>query len=362
MTSRDKVFAELAAGRLQWGAAFSDHMLVYNHDGLQWDQGTIKPFGSLPLHPGSSILHYGTGVFEGAKAYAGPKKSDSPRLFRPQEHLRRLKRGCIRLALPEPPDDLLAGLCALVTKDVEWIPSRDVGSLYLRIAVVGTGDKIGVKRSQGAMCFIVCCPVGGYFSGGDKNKGLRLWAEKEYFRAMKGGVGSVKAGSNYGPAMVPAERAAERGYDQVLWLSDGKDLFVTESGMMNFFVVLKSGEVWTPPTDDLILPGITRMSVLEMLREKTEKTIREEPFTIDWLCEKIEQGEVCEMIGTGTGAIASTVSTIGYNGKDYTVPDVQENSVVTWIRTSLSKIHGEKDHPWIVVVDSESGCFKGKIE
>lgn len=109
-----------------------------------------------------------------------------------------------------------------------------------------------------------------------KPSGLKLLASTEqWVRAWPGGSGYAKVAANYGPALMAHGAAQRRGFDQVLWLF-GPDGKVTEAGSTNFFVIWKSKsgqiELVTPPLDaGLILPGITRRSVLELAEQRFDE-------------------------------------------------------------------------------------------
>ena len=89
---------------LGFGKYFTDHMLIsdYNED-EGWHDTRIVPFENLSIHPASTVLHYGTEIFEGLKAY---RRSDGKvQLFRPMENVRRLNNSAERLCLPQIPEE-----------------------------------------------------------------------------------------------------------------------------------------------------------------------------------------------------------------------------------------------------------------
>src|ERR1700753_3992008 len=102
---------------------------------------------------------------------------------------------------------------------------------------------------------------------------MRLLASQhDMIRAWPGGFGNAKVGANYGPSLVAQQEARERGYHQILWLF-GEQSYVTEAGASNFFVVWKTQAgktqlITAPLGDGIILEGVTRQSVLDLVRSE----------------------------------------------------------------------------------------------
>ncbi len=95
---------------------------------------------------------------------------------------------------------------------------------------------------------------------------MKIWVETEAVRAVRGGIGAVKAGANYVASLKTADDVRQRGYEQVLWLDALEHAFLEEVGTMNLFVVI-GDELLTPPLGGSILSGITRDSILTLLRD-----------------------------------------------------------------------------------------------
>src|SRR5258707_10356067 len=90
------------------------------------------------------------------------------------------------------------------------------------------------------------------------------------------GTGAYKLGVNYAPGILPQKEAAQKGYAQNLWLH-GPEHLLTEVGTMNLFVVFNQNgiyEIVTPPLDGMILPGVTRDSVLSLARDHERGNLR----------------------------------------------------------------------------------------
>lgn len=201
----------------------------------------------------------------------------------------------------------------------EFIPQERGYSLYLRPTMISTSASLGVHVPKSAKFFVIASPVGPYYKTGFKP--VSLFADDLNIRAWPGGTGSYKLGSNYAGTILPALEAARRGYSQILWLFNGE---LNEVGTMNVFVfwINKQGEkeLVTPPLDGLILPGITRSSVLELTREWNEFKVTEKSLHMNDLIEALAENRVIEAFGTGTAAVISPIENIHYKGNDHRIP------------------------------------------
>lgn len=177
-------------------------------------------------------------------------------------------------------------------------------------------------------------PAGPYYPDGFKPVALHGTTESEFSRAAPGGTGAFKIGANYGPAVRAQITAAQLGYVQNLWLY-GPEHYLTEVGTMNLFVVFRkpdgSFELVTPPLDDMILPGVTRDSVLSIARshaagslnipEITGKlVVSERAVTMPEVREAAQAGTLVEMFGAGTAVVISPINRVGYLGQDVHIP------------------------------------------
>jgi len=296
-----------------------------------WQAPQIQPYGPLQLDPSVTVLHYAQTLFEGMKAYRDDKGKVT--LFRPDMNMKRMNRSAARIALPTfDGEALLDCIKALIRLDAHWIPQAAGHSLYIRPTLIGTQRAIGVTPPNEALLFVICSPVGPYYPTGFKP--VSLMATTEYIRAAPGGTGGYKLGANYAPGVVPQKEAAKLGYSQNLWLW-GPEHYLTEVGTMNMFIVLRQDdgktELVTPPLDDMILPGVTRDSVLALARDHAsgkskikgipdELIVSERKITMGEVKEKAKKGQVIEMFGAGTAAIICPVDKIGYLGEDIHVP------------------------------------------
>ena len=230
--------------KLGFGNLFSDHMFLMDYSqGTGWRDARIVPYGPLSLAPSAMVLHYGQEIFEGMKAYYA--RDGAICLFRPDRNAVRLNRSAARMCLPEiPVEDQLAALRALVRLDREWIPRGEGASLYIRPAMIGIEEGLGVRPSADVLFFIITGPVGAYYARGFDP--VRILVEEKFVRAARGGLGEAKTGANYAASLLAAKNAKALGFDQVLWLDAEHRSFVEEVGTMNIFFVLR-GELVTPP-------------------------------------------------------------------------------------------------------------------
>nr|XP_023672487.1 branched-chain-amino-acid aminotransferase, cytosolic isoform X1 [Paramormyrops kingsleyae] len=306
---------------LVFGKFFTDHMLTIEWTKAGgWQHPRIGPMHQLSFHPGCSALHYAIQLFEGLKAYWG--QDGQVRLFRPMLNMKRMAVSAKRACLPSfDCEELLECIRKLVKIDQDWVPRSDSASLYIRPTFIGTESSLGVKKPTSALLFVILSPVGSYFSTGIKP--VSLWADTKYVRAWKGGTGDCKLGGNYGATIYAQYEAADLGCQQVLWLY-GDDLQITEVGTMNIFIYWTNEdgeeELATPPLDGLILPGITRQSILELSQKWEEFKVSERCITMADLLRALKENRVKEIFGSGTACVVSPVGRILYQGENLLIP------------------------------------------
>lgn len=296
---------------LSFGKYFTDHMFLMDYEaGSGWRDPRIVPYEPLSIDPAASVLQYSQGLFEGLKAIRG--QDGKIRLFRPDRHVKRLTQGVVRMCMPEvPPDTMLKAVVELVRLDKDWVPSAPNTALYLRPTLIGTEPFLGVRPSRSHTFFIIASPVGTYYAEGLNP--VSIWIEEECVRAARGGLGAVKAGANYAASLYAAERAKERGYAQVLWLDAAEHKYIEEVGTMNLFVEI-DGVFITPPLEGSILDGVTRNSIMTLLREWNREVV-ERPIAVDEIAQAHAQGRLTEVFGCGTGVVISPVGELGYRDK-----------------------------------------------
>lgn len=301
--------------QLGFGDILTDHMFAINYEsGRGWLDPRIEPYGPLSIDPAAMAIHYGQEIFEGLKAYGG--KDGGIYLFRARDNFERFNRSAKRMCMPEVDIDLaMEGMRQLILLDREWIPKSHGASLYIRPTMLATEPHLGVRPANNYLFFIIIGPVGAYYKEGLNP--VKIYVEDFYVRAALGGTGEVKTAGNYAASLLAAEKAKEKGFTQVLWLDAAERKYVEEVGTMNMFFVIDN-EVITAPLTGSILPGITRDSVIQIVKHWGMK-VSERSLPIDEVIDAAKNGMLKEAFGAGTAAVISPVGQITYKGEDYIV-------------------------------------------
>ncbi|MDR0751607.1 MAG: branched-chain amino acid aminotransferase [Christensenellaceae bacterium] len=296
--------------KLGFGKYFTDHMLVTDYANGKWSELQIVPYDRFSVAPCMASLHYGQGIFEGLKAYKTDNGTTT--LFRPLDNLERMNRSAQRLCMPQIDVKIVSdGIKELLKIDEDWIPSLPGTSLYIRPTMIATEEVLGVHPSKSYKFFVILSPVGSYYANGLAP--TKILVEQEYVRAPIGGTGATKCMGNYAASLLAGEKANRKGYDQALWL-DVDHKYVEEVGAMNIFFVI-DGIVKTPALVGSILPGITRDSVLKLLK-KNGIPAEETRILISEVYDAYRAGTLTEAFGSGTAAVISPVGVLGYRGED----------------------------------------------
>ena len=322
-------------GPLGFGKYFTDHMFMMDYDVEKgWHDARIIPYGPIPMSPASSALHYGAEIFEGMKAYR--TKEGKVQLFRPYENAKRLNSSAERLCLPYlPEDDFVQAVSELISLDKDWVPSDPGTSLYVRPFMIGDDHTLGVHGVHHAVFMVILSPVGSYYKEGLNPVSIVI--EKEDVRvAGKGGTGYTKCGGNYAASTRAGKKAEEKGYSQVLWLDAVERKYVEEVGSMNVMFKI-NGEIVTPALLGSILPGITRKSCLEILKDKGYK-VSERRISVDELLEALKNNTLEEAWGTGTAAVISPIGKFVVEDKEYIVNNQQIGEVSQMLYNEITGI------------------------
>ena len=331
------------ADTLGFGSVFTDHMFVMDYtDKDGWHDARIVPFGPISLSPAASVLHYGTEVFEGLKAYRRP--DGTVQLLRPWDNVARLNKSCDRLSLPQlDPDDALQGIKALVALDQDWVPSAPGTSLYIRPFLYSTDPDLSLHGVHAASFVVILSPVGSYFKNGLEP--VKIMVETEDVRAVRGGTGEAKCGGNYGAANRAGDRAIEKGFSQVLWLDGVERKYVEEGGGMNVMFKI-DGKVVTPMLTGSILDGITRRSCIALLKS-WGVPVEERLLSVDELFDAAKAGTLEEAWCVGTAAVISPIGELNYQGQGYVVNGGRIGALSQKLYDELTGIQwGQKDDPF----------------
>lgn len=295
---------------LGFGIHFTDHMFVMDYSvDKGWYDPRIVPYGPLELDPSVMVFHYGQAVFEGLKAYKS--KKGEILLFRPEKNVERLNISNERMCIPQVDEDLaLEAIKTLVKLEEDWIPTEKGTSLYIRPFIIATDPYLGVRPSNTYKFIIILSPVGAYYPEGINP--VKIYVESNYVRAVKGGLGYVKASANYAASLLAQVEAKKKGYTQVLWLDGIEKKYIEEVGTMNVFFKI-NGEVITPALEGSILPGITRDSAIHLLKSMNIK-VTERKLSIQEVYDAHAKGLLEEAFGTGTAAVISPIGELNWNG------------------------------------------------
>ena len=332
---------------LIFGRTFTDHMFLMNYDaGRGWHDGRIVPYAPLELAPSAMVFHYAQEVFEGLKAYRAP--DGGVQLFRPADNGQRLADSCERLCIPPVPvDEFVAAVEALVRVEADWVPSEPGTSLYIRPFIIATDPSLGVHASHSYLFCIICCPVGAYYAEGINP--VRIYEENEDVRAVRGGTGYTKCGGNYAASIRAGERAEAQGYAQVLWLDGVERKYIEEVGSMNVMFKV-DGKIITPKLTGSVLPGITRRSCIQLIRDWGLE-VEERLITAQELFDAAKSGKLEEAWGTGTAAVVSPVGEMTWNDQSVVINGGRIGPVTQKLYDTLTGIqwgtHSDP-HGWVV--------------
>ncbi|MFM2191294.1 MAG: hypothetical protein RLZZ118_251 [Bacteroidota bacterium] len=331
---------------IKFGKIYSDHMLVADYQNEQWSKAEIVPYEDLVLSPATTCLHYGQAIFEGIKAYKTP--IGEVKIFRPYENWKRFNLSAQRMGMPDVPENIfMDGMKQLIALDRDWVPSSEGCSLYIRPFMIATDAFIGVKPAEEFKFIIISSPAGAYYA-----QPIKIFVHDKYTRACAGGVGEAKAAGNYGATMMPMMEVRKMGYDQILWTDAVHHKYVQEIGTMNVFFVLGDTVVTPDLKGGTILAGVTRASMIEILKEKGIK-IEERPISIDEISAAYDAGQLNECFGAGTAAVVAPIAELHYEGKDMKVNTPKENSITDMLKKELADIrYGRIDdkHNWMYKV------------
>ncbi|WP_042162283.1 branched-chain amino acid aminotransferase [Paenibacillus gorillae] len=335
---------------LGFGKYYTDHMVMLDYDAsIGWHDARVVPYQPITLDPAAKVFHYGQTVFEGLKAYL--TSDGAIRLFRPRKNFERLNRSNERLSIPHLDEELaLEALKQLILTDREWIPSAEGTSLYIRPFIIATEAALGVNPSTQYKFMIIMSPVGSYYAEGIHP--VKIFVESEYVRAVKGGVGNAKTAGNYAAGLKAQENATKHGSSQVLWLDGVHRKYIEEVGSMNVFFNI-NGTIVTPALNGSILDGITRDSIIQLLKH-WNIPVEERTVSIDEIVEAHSNGSLIEAFGTGTAAVISPIGELLWLGHKLSINNGQTGELSAKLYNNLTGIQkGTVEDPfgWITVLD-----------
>lgn len=336
---------------LGFGKYYTDYMFEIDWDKDQggWHDARIIPYAPLQIDPATMVLHYAQETFEGLKAYRNPE--GKVQLFRPETNAKRMQNSNKRLCMPYlEVEDFVQAVSALVEHEKDWIPTAPETSLYIRPFMFASEPGVGVHPAVSYKFLIILTPVGNYYPEGVAP--VKIWIEDEYVRAVKGGTGFTKCGGNYAGSLKAQEKAEAHGYTQVLWLDGNEKKYVEEVGSMNIMFLIDDTVV-TAPTEGTVLPGVTRDSMLTILRDWGYK-VEERKLPVEELMAAGREGRLKEAWGTGTAAVISPVGELYFKGEEVVLNDFKTGPLTQKLYDTLTGIQWGKlpdPHNWIKVID-----------
>jgi branched-chain amino acid aminotransferase len=221
-----------------------------------WMNGELVPWGDAKVHVLSHVLHYGSGVFEGIRAYSTDR---GPAVFRLMDHLRRLERsaGVYFMDLPYSTDELRHAVH-------ELIGSNGLDACYIRpLAFRGYGE-LGINPLTCPVDVIIAVwPWGAYLGEEALEHGVRVMTSSWRRIGQNTLPAAAKASGQYLNSQLAKMEAMHSGYDEAILLNEAG--YLADGSGENVFVV-RDGVLTTPPTTASCLPGITRDTVIRLAR------------------------------------------------------------------------------------------------
>jgi branched-chain amino acid aminotransferase len=231
--------------------------MAFSGTGKIWMNGSLVDWADARIHIASHVIHYGSGVFEGARCYATPRGSAC---FRLDAHMRRLYDSA-RIYRMEPQ----LPIETLTEAVLETIRANELKACYIRPIVYRGYDTLGVNPFP--------CPVdtailtwdwGAYLGQDALEKGVDVCVSSWARAAANTFPTLAKSAANYANSQLIKMEALVEGYAEGIALDTGGHL--SEGSGQNIFLV-RDGVIYTPPTAAAILPGITRHSVITLARD-----------------------------------------------------------------------------------------------
>ena len=327
---------------LNFGRVFTDYMFECDYTNGAWQTPVIKPYGPITIDPSARVFHYGQAVFEGMKAYKDD--NDDLFLFRPMDNFIRINKSAERLAMPAFPEDyFFEGLTKLLKLEQHWVKKGFGNSLYIRPFVVATQPAISASPSEDYKFMIILSPAQSYYAGE-----VRVVFAEQYSRSANGGVGFAKAAGNYAAQFYPTSLAHKEGFQQIIWTDADTHEYLEEAGTMNIFFRINDTLV-TAPTNDRILDGITRKSIIQLAKDHNiDVEVRR--VSVAEIKKAAQQNTLKEIFGSGTAAVINPISGFSHGGEKFELPNL-EKSYASFFKSELMNIQYNKandPHGWRV--------------
>lgn len=329
---------------LSFGSVFTDHMFVCDFREGKWHKPQIKAYEPFLIDPSAKVFHYGQAIFEGMKAYK--TEQDEVWLFRPDQNLSRLNKSAARMAMPEIPEGIfMSGLHQLIDLERNWVKKGIGNTLYIRPFMIAIGSGVIAAPSTQYRFMIILSPAKSYYSGE-----VKVLIADHYSRAANGGIGAAKAAGNYSAQFYPTKLANEKGFQQIIWTDDATHTKLEEAGTMNVFFRIND-TLYTAPTSERILDGVTRKSLIDIAKRDGIK-VEERSVLVSELVAAAKDGSLKEIFGAGTAAVVNPIGGFSYEDVYYEVPK-QEHSIALDLKEKLTNIQyrvAEDTFGWMVKI------------
>jgi len=329
---------------LAFGNTFTDHMLICDFKEGKWQKPIIKPYEPFLIDPSAKVFHYGQAIFEGMKAYKDD--NNDVWLFRPDQNLDRFNKSAVRMAMPEVPEEIfIGGLKTIVDLERNWVKKGLGNTLYIRPFMIAIGSGVIAQPSTQYRFMIILSPARSYYSGE-----VKVIIAEHYSRAANGGIGAAKAAGNYSAQFYPQKLAQEKGFQQIIWTDDATHTKLEEAGTMNVFFRIND-TIYTAPTSERILDGVTRKSLIDIAHRDGIK-VEERSVLVSELIASAKDGSLKEIFGAGTAAVVSPIVGFQFQDDYYELPKI-ENSIALQLKEKLTKIQyklAEDTFKWTVKV------------
>ena len=232
-------------------------MSPFPETGIVWMNGRLVPWKDATIHVASHVIHYGSSIFEGFRAYANPRGTA---LFRLPDHTRRLYNSCkiYRMKVPYPEEEFNAAIIATVK-------ANKYRECYVRPIVYRGYGSLGVDPFPNPVdCAVLVWEWGQYLGAEALEAGVDVKVSTWQRLAPNSFPALAKTGANYMNSQLIKMEAKLEGYSEGIALNIRGH--ISEGSGENIFLV-QNGTLYTPPLSSSILPGITRDSVMALARE-----------------------------------------------------------------------------------------------
>jgi|TARA_B100002052_G_scaffold275872_1_gene280126 branched-chain amino acid aminotransferase len=231
-------------------------MIMSDLKGKIWMDGDLLKWSDAKIHVLTHTLHYGTGVFEGVRAY---ETSAGPAIFRLNDHTKRLFNSAdlIGMTIPYSPEELNDA-------QVNVVKENKLNNAYIRPMCFYGSEGMGLRADNLKVHVCIAAWDWGSYLGDDKiTNGIKVKVTDFPKRCEKSMLHKAKASGNYLYSMLALKDALNSGFDEALILD--VDNNVNEGSGENFFMV--KDDILYTPRDHTVLNGITRQTIIDISKD-----------------------------------------------------------------------------------------------